>query len=114
MIKTLNNDYAFVNIVGNLSYKEIYINWRKEIDIAFNEDELIMLKRQYHLRILNPFNREIKKYLIRNIIPDIFFHKNFTNKFMTKILAHMSCLMILRLIWQIFSYLINNQHILKT
>ena len=71
MIKTLNNDYAFVNIVGNLSYKEIYINWRKEIDIAFNEDELIMLKRQYHLRILNPFNREIKKYLIRNIIPDI-------------------------------------------
>ena len=67
MIKTLNNDYAFVNIVGNLSYKEIYINWRKEIDIAFNEDELIMLKRQYHLRILNPFNREIKKYLIRNI-----------------------------------------------
>lgn len=34
MIKTLNNDYAFVNIVGNLSYKEIYINWRKEIDIA--------------------------------------------------------------------------------
>ena len=71
MIKTLKNDYAFVNFVGNLSYEEIYKNWRKEIDYAFNKDELIMLKRQYHFRILNPFNREIKKYLIKNIVPDI-------------------------------------------
>ena len=71
MIKTLKNDYAFVNFVGNLSYEEIYKNWRKEIDYAFNKDELIMLKRQYHFRRLNPFNREIKKYLIKNIVPDI-------------------------------------------